>query len=109
MSWLGEFIFEVLDSAGRPVARTELGERTSEEMARQARNLGWAARNPLPPWQEITIRADLSKLFRIEPGHAYKVTIRRSRGLPKTDESGKPLKAVEVSCSFEVPDYGILR
>lgn len=92
------------------MARTELGERTSEGLARPpGPNLGWADRFELVPWQETTIKADLSKLFRIEPGHAYKVTIRRSRGLPKTDESGKPLKAVEVSCSFEVPDYGILR
>jgi hypothetical protein len=52
---------------------------------------------------------DLAKRFEIKPGQAYKVTIRRSRGLPKTDEDGKPLKNVEVSCSFDVPDNGILR
>ncbi len=29
--------------------------------------------------------------------------------LVAVDESGKPLKRVEVSYSFEVPDYGVLR
>jgi hypothetical protein len=37
------------------------------------------------------------------------VIIRRSRGLPKTDADSKPVKNVEVGCSFDVPDYGILR
>ena len=63
----------------------------------------------LVPLEETTLRLDLAKRFEIKPGQAYKVTIRRSRGLPKTDEDGKPLKNVEVSCSFDVPDNGILR
>jgi len=52
---------------------------------------------------------NLAKVFQIEPGHAYKITLRRFRGLAKTDEAGKPLQQVEINCSFEVPNVGILR
>jgi hypothetical protein len=52
---------------------------------------------------------NLSNYFKLEPGHAYTVVIRRSRGLPTVDELGRPLKEVEVRCSFDVPDYGIPR
>jgi hypothetical protein len=109
MSPEAEFVFEVLDSAGQPVAFTEHGKRNAEGLARHAPNLGWASRDTLAPLQETTLKADISKFFQIEPGHAYKVTVRRTRGLPKNDETGKPLKQVEISCSFEVPDVGILR
>jgi hypothetical protein len=104
-----EFRFEILDSAGQPVARTELGKRVIDASREGAVNVGLASRFQLVPMQATTLKIDLSNYFKIEPGHAYKVTVRRSEGFPAVDEAGKPLKEVEASCSFDVPDYGLLR
>jgi len=106
---MSEFAIEVFDSTGAKVARTERG-RTAEGTDRS--NPGFLLSLTvveLVPLQETARRLDLSSFFQVEAGQAYKVTLRRSRGLPKTDEAGKPLKQVEIGCSFEVPEVGILR
>jgi len=104
-----DFDYEVLDSDGQMVERTDLGTRLA------AVPRGGALVSPtlsvihLAPLREISSEVDLSNYFRILPAHAYKVTIRRSQGLPATDEFGKSLKEVEVSCSFEVSERGLPR
>ena len=105
---LSEVQVEVLESAGQPVDLTEAGKHAANSSGRFPGAISVSVLD-LVPLEETTLRLDLAKRFEIKPGQAYKVTIRRSRGLPKTDEDGKPLKNVEVSCSFDVPDNGILR
>lgn len=104
-----EFGFDVVDSEGRPADKTDLGRRVIEPRSPQGRPLGAVERIQIAPQQENTIRVDLSNYFKIEPGRAYRVTIRRSRGIPDTDDAGKPIKEVEISCSFEVPSIGLPR
>ena len=104
-----ESLKDVLDSAGQPVVRTDLGKRLADvPRTGPATNL-FASRILLAPLKEISSEVDLLNYFKIEPGHAYKVVIRRSKGLPKVDEVGRPLKEIEVSCSFEAPEVGLLR
>ena len=106
---MSEFVIDVFDSTGAKVARTERGRRVEGADTSNSRLVLSLTPVQLAPLQETAHALDLSNFFQIEPGHAYKVTLRRSKGLPKTDVEGKPLKEVEVSCSFEVRDYGILR
>jgi len=106
-----DFGFEVLDSAGRPIEQTESGKQCAEIFKRigPPTMVLSVSHHHLAPVQQTVYPVDLSNLFKIEPGHAYTVVVRRSRGLPMIDELGRPLKEVEVSCSFDVPDYGIPR
>jgi hypothetical protein len=103
-----EFQVEIWDSTGHPVSLTDAGKRAAAS-SRQYLGAISVSILDLVPLQDITLKLDVSKRHEIRPGEAYKVTIRRSRGLPTTDEDGKALKNVEVSCSFDVPNYGILR
>jgi hypothetical protein len=105
-----DYDFEVFDSSGRPVERTDLGKRVAalhKDSSPQAFSSGGLGR--LAPLQTIVEKRNLADYFKIGPSRAYTVTIRRSRGLPKIDEYQKPIKDVEVSCSFDVPDFGIPR
>lgn len=106
---ISEFAIEVLDSAAAAASRTERGRRVEGAEAGKRSVVLSSTLVQLVPLQETTREVDLSNFFEIRPGQAYKVTFRRSRGIPKTDADGKPLKEAELSCSFDVPDYGILR
>ena len=106
---MSEFAVYVLDSAGAAVTRTERGRRVEGAEAAKRSVVLSSTLVQLVPLQETTREVDLSNFFEIRPGQAYKVTIRRSQGIPKIDAAGKPLKDAELSCSFDVPDYGILR
>ena len=106
-----DFGFEVFDSAGRPIEQTESGKQCAEIFRRigpPTMVLSYSHHH-LAPTQQTVYPVDLSNLFKVEPGHAYTVVVRRSRGLPTVDELGRPIKDVEVSCSLDVPDYGIPR
>jgi hypothetical protein len=96
-------------SSRQAVARTEFGKRVADPNWKLTGTFVSVHQTQLVPLEETTIKMNIAKVFQIEPGHAYKVTLRRFRGLPETDEAGKPLQQVEISCSFEVPDVGILR
>jgi hypothetical protein len=63
----------------------------------------------LVPLAEATVRMNISRRFEIRPGQPYRVTLKRSKGLPKVGDDGNPLKDAAISVSFEVPEYGILR
>jgi hypothetical protein len=106
-----DFGFEVFDSAERPIEQTESGKQCAEIFRRigPPTMVLSSSHHHLAPMQQTVYPVDLSNFFKIEPGHAYTIVIRRSRGLPMVDEIGKPLKEVEVSYSFDVPDYGIPR
>ena len=104
-----EFDTEVLDSNGQEVARTGYGKRLPSGPGRQLTGRASVQQIKLAPLEETTFRMNISRVYQVEPGHAYKVTLRRLWGLPKVDEAGKPLQQPEISCSFQVPDVGILR
>jgi hypothetical protein len=104
-----DFDYDVLDSTGHSVERTELGRK----LAAVPRTGPFVSPSvsviQLAPLQEVNSELDLSNYLKILPGHAYKVIIRRSQGLPTTDELGRALKEVEVSCSIDVPEIGLPR
>jgi len=104
-----EFDIEVLDQAGSAVPRTERGKRLPSGPVRKLTGMASIQQVKLVPLEETTFKMDISKVYQVEPGHAYRVTLRRLWGLPKVDEAGKPLQQPEISCSFEVPEVGILR
>jgi hypothetical protein len=104
-----DFHAEVVDSSGQAVARTEFGKRVADSNWKLTGTFVSVQQVRLVPLEETIIKMNIAKVFQIEPGHAYRVTLRRFRGLPTTDEAGKPLQQVEINCSFEVPEYGILR
>jgi hypothetical protein len=103
-----EFRVEVLDSAGQPAPFTDEGKRASHN-SHQFQGAHSVSLIQLVPLEATTMTLDVSRRIEIKQGQAYRVTIRRSEGLPLKDEGGKPLKDVEVGCTFEVPDYGILK
>jgi hypothetical protein len=104
-----DFHAEVVGSNGEAVARTEFGKRVADPNWELTGTFVSVHQTRLAPLEETTIKMNIAKVFQIEPGHAYTVTLRRFRGLPKTNEAGKPLQQIEIGCSFEVPEYGILR
>ena len=108
VSMPADFQVDITDISGKAVARTELGRRALIPVNHQGVALS-VSLHDLVPLQEMAMKMDLARLFEIRPGQAYHVVIRRSRGIPKSDEEGKPIKDVELSCSFDVPSYGILR
>ena len=109
ISSTAEFDVEVFDSRGDAVARTELGKRAAANPEKRFLYFFGVSQIELQPLAELPIKLDLSRLFAIEPGHAYQVTLRRWWGFPKVDEAGEPLARVEIGCSFEVPEAGIRR
>jgi hypothetical protein len=102
--------FEVVDSTGRPAEQTDSGKQCADLRSIDSPTVVFSfSRHQLAPMQKTVYTVGLSRYFKIEPGRAYTVVVRRSRGLPKVDEAGRPLKDIEVSCSFDVPNYGITR
>jgi hypothetical protein len=111
LSWDQEYEFEVLDSSGKSVPPTKEGEK-SFIMAHDPLQVplgGPIGYLELGGMQDFSGTINLAQLFQIRPGQAYKVRIRRSKGLPKVDEHGKPLKDPELRCTVDIPDYGIPR
>jgi hypothetical protein len=107
-----EYEFDVTDSSGKAVPLTERGKQ-ERDLAKHPDPhrpyTGSISVYDLGPTEEITSKFDFAALHQIKPGQAYKVKIRRTRGLPTVDENGKPLKQFEVSCTVEIPEHGILR
>ena len=105
-----EYAFTVLDSSGKPVPLTERGKKERDSAAHPgAVHIGSASVIDLGPLKEFKDKIDLSEYYQVQPGQAYKIGIKRTKGLPIVDEGGKPLKRVEVSCSVEISEFGILR
>ena len=52
---------------------------------------------------------NVSKIYQVVSGKAYTIEIRRSAGLPKVDEYGKPLQQRELSCTVVIDERGVLR
>jgi hypothetical protein len=106
-----EYTFDVLDSSGKSVALTESGKERSDRAAHPDphRPSGFVSVFELAPFEELKNQFDFATTYQVHPGQAYKIRLKRTKGLPTVDVSGKPLKQVEVSCSVEIPEFGILR
>jgi hypothetical protein len=102
-----DYWIEIEDVSGEPVPLTELAKKM-------------AGKNPdvmpLPasvhdrvPTEDWKGGLDVSELYQIKPGHGYKVTLIRWRGLWVKDAKGKLLKNGQIGCRFEVPEFGVLR
>ena len=108
ISPMAEFEVKIRDSSGEAVPLTELGKRAATSSRKYPGAVSVAVFD-LVPSEERTVLLDVSTHYEITPGRGYRITLRRSRGLPAVDEDGKPLKNIEVSYYLGVPDYGILR
>lgn len=88
-----DFVVEVVDSAGRPATKTERGLRLPEsEEDRNCESVSYHVVK-LEVGQALSWTWDLTTYFALDPHQAYTVTVRRSRGLPKTDTGGKPINS----------------
>lgn len=102
-----EFEVSVVGSDGKEIALTPEGKRAAA-YAGQFPMIS-VSQVELGPFEEETVRLDISRRFEVRPGQAYRVTLRRSKGLPKAGDDGRPLRDVSVSVSFDVLASGILR
>jgi hypothetical protein len=105
-----EYEFNVLDSSGASVPLTEEG-KAAMMGSHDSLNLfsGPVTAITLGIRGESTRDTNLAQLYQLKPGQDFTVRIWRSKGLPTVDESGKPLKDVELRCTIKIPDYGIAR
>jgi hypothetical protein len=111
-SWDRDFTVEVLDSTGKPVPMTEHSKSIAEAASRPRDPFGHqgpAYRAKLMPGQDSHFQMDVSQIYQVVPGRAYKIRIKRSAGLPKVDEYGKPLQQRELSCTVIIDERGVLR
>ena len=98
----------VLDSSGEAVPMTDYGKKVLE-----AQRLGPAYSGPVStfdvePGREFVFIQDLAQRFQIQPGEAYIVKLRRSKGLPMRDASGWPLGyRREVSTTLSIPYHWV--
>jgi hypothetical protein len=106
-----EYIFEVMDASGEPVPPTEEGKQVAAALANTStrRFSEPLAVLDLSPAEEFTAHIDLSVLYQIQPGRAYKIRVKRSKGLPQKDQYGRPTERSEVSVVVDIPEMGILR
>lgn len=107
-----EYTFEVVDPSGKAVPLTELGKQERGEAASpdpHRFHIGSVSMYDLGPTQERSSRFNFAVFYQVRRSREYKIRIKRTQGLPTVDESGKPLKQAEVSCSVEIPAFGIPR
>jgi hypothetical protein len=111
-TWTREYVVEVVDSSGKPVPMTDRG-RSLADAASKPRDpldyIGPAARVKLTPGQEINTKMDVSQVFRVVSGTAYKIRLRRTAGLPAVDEYGKAISQRDLSCTVMIDSAGVLR
>jgi len=110
--WTREYVVEVLDSSGKPVPLTDYGKSLADVASRPRdphSYSGPAARVTITPGQESTTKMDVSQVFQVAPGTAYKIRIRRSAFLPSVDEYGKPIAQRELSCTVTIDAAGVLK
>jgi hypothetical protein len=110
--WQLDYTIEALDSAGKPVPMTERGKSVADAASRPRDPFGYygpASAVNLRPGQETSVQVNVSKIYQVVSGKAYTIRIKRSVGLPKVDEYGKPLQQGELSCTVVIDQRGVLR
>jgi hypothetical protein len=110
--WTREYVVEVLDASGKPAPLTDRGKSLAYAASQPRDPHGYpgpAARVKLTPGQEANTKMDVSQVFQVAPGTAYKIRIRRSAFLPTVDEYGTPLSQRELSCTVTIDAAGVLR
>ena len=102
-----DYWVEIEDVSGEPVPLTELAKKMAgKNPDMMPLPVGMYEHVPAEDWKA---NFDLSKLYQIKPGHGYRVTLLRWRGLWVKDAKGKLLKNGQIGCRFEVPEWGVLR
>jgi hypothetical protein len=101
----GTFQFSVLDSGGKPAPLTEYGKKALAPRQGPPSFSGPVSSFDLQPGQEVTQEAHLSAGHQIEPGKAYTVKVRCSRGFPMVDPDGWPAMPPrrELRVTLEIP------
>lgn len=99
-----EYEVSVLDISGKSVPMTEYGRKlTPGKIPTGGDYMGPTSSLDLSPSQETGPRLMyLSRIYQIEPGQAYTVTLKREAGLPKVDQIGRALKHPGLSCSLTI-------
>lgn len=99
-----EFEVTVLDASGTLAPMTDYGKKlTPGKVPTGGQYIGPISSIDLPPASELTLQMYVSRIYKIESGRAYTVTIRREEGLPKVDQVGKAVKRPGLSCSLAIP------
>ncbi|MGA3237229.1 MAG: hypothetical protein ABSG03_13055 [Bryobacteraceae bacterium] len=99
-----EYEVIVLDASGIMAAMTDYGKKLPPgKVPTGGQYIGPIASVALPPASELTVQMYVSRIYKIEPGQAYTVTLRREEGLPKVDQVGKAVKRPGLSCSLAIP------
>jgi hypothetical protein len=91
---------------------TDRGRSTTEVASRGRSPFGYygpASAFELMPGEDVYIQVDLSKFYQVVSGSAYTIKMKRSAGLPKVDEYGRPLHQRELSCTVVIDERGVLR
>jgi hypothetical protein len=110
--WTREYTIKVLDSSGRSVPMTERGKSIADALSRPRDPRGYygpAGSANLTPGEENYVQMNLKQIYQVEPGRAYTIKLKRSAGLPKLDEYGKPLQQRELSCTVVIDERGVPR
>jgi hypothetical protein len=100
-----EYEVSVLDASGRLVPMTEYGKKlTPGKASAGGEYMGPVSTLDLLPSQETAARQMyVSRIYKIKPGQAYTVELRREAGLPKADQTGRPVKHPGLACSLAIP------
>jgi hypothetical protein len=102
-----DYQVEIEDVSGEPVPLTELAKKMAGKNPDMMHlPTGVYDHVPAEDWRD---GLDVSLLYQIKPGHGYKVTLIRWRGLWVIDAKGKVLKNGQIGCRFEVSELGVLR
>lgn len=108
--WTREYVIEVLDAVGKPVAMTERGKSVADAASRPRDPRGYygpVGSANLAPGEENYVQMNIKQIYQVEPGRAYTIKMKRSVGLPKVDEHGKPLQQPELSCTVTIDERGV--
>ena len=91
----------VLDISGKTVPMTEYGKKlTPAKIPVGGDYTGPVSSFDLSPLQETAPRRlYVSRIYKIEPGQAYTVTLKRETGLPRVDQIGRAVKHPGPSCA----------
>lgn len=99
-----EYAFTVSDQDGRPTSMTEYGKNLQPgQDTPEAPYVGPNASFDLSPAQEFKTEVYLTQLYKITPGQAYTIRVRRAWGLPKVDQAGRAIERPQLNCSLVVP------
>jgi hypothetical protein len=101
----GTYQFSVMESGGNPAPLTEYGKKVLTPRQGPPSFSGPVSSFDLEPGQELTRETHLSAVYKIEPGQAYTIRVRCSRGFPMVNPEGWPVMPPrrELRVTLEIP------